>query len=111
MLRSCGCAAVMIARGTYGNPWVFAQSRGLMDDVPAVGPTASQRIEAFCEHVRLLDATGAHMARGRSLAGWYLRGLPHAAQWRGEATSCTTLGDYMDLVRRLRAEVASHAEE
>ena len=110
MLRSCGCAAVMIARGTYGNPWVFGQSRDLLRAATAITtiPTTSQRIQAFCEHVRVLDATGAHMARGRSLAGWYLRGLPHAALWRGEATSCTTLGDYMDLVRRLEAEVKPH---
>ena len=106
MLRECGCAAVMLARGTYGNPWVFGQAQHVLEGAAFVPPTANQRIEAFCEHVRLLEATGAHMARGRSLAGWYLRGLPRAAYWRGLATSCVTLEDYLSLVDRLRAEVA-----
>ncbi|MDO4796439.1 MAG: tRNA-dihydrouridine synthase [Coriobacteriales bacterium] len=105
MLRECGCTAVMVARGTYGNPWVFGQARSALAGSEIQAPSASRRIEAFCEHVRLLDATGAHMARGRSLAGWYLRGLPRAAYWRGLATACVTLDDYLELAQRLRAEV------
>lgn len=98
MLDETGCAAVMVARGTYGNPWVFG------DMVPAT----AQRLAAFSCHVRLLDATGAHMARARSLAGWYLRGLPHAASWRNRAMTCVTVGDYLrladDLMARARNE-------
>lgn len=93
MMAQTGCTAVMIARGTYGNPWVFC------------GKTASkeQRLAAFACHVRLLDATGAHLARARSLAGWYLRGMPHAAYWRNYAMTCKTVEDYLKLADRLVA--------
>ncbi len=98
MRSETGCAAVMVARGTYGNPWVFG------DTVP----TIAQRLAAFSCHVRLLDATGAHMARARSLAGWYLRGMPHAAKWRNRAMECVRLEDYIsladDLMERSREE-------
>ena len=98
MLAETGCAAVMVARGTYGNPWVFGDAV----------PTAMQRLAAFSCHVRLLDATGAHMARARSLAGWYLRGMPHAASWRNRAMECVAVEDYLrmvdDLVARAREE-------
>lgn len=87
MREVTGCAAVMVARGSYGNPWVFSGTR----------PTTAQRLAAFACHVRLLDATGAHMARARSLAGWYLKGMPHAAYWRNAAMGCRSTEDYLAL--------------
>jgi hypothetical protein len=30
------------------------------------------------------------MARARSLAGFYLKGMPHAAAWRQRAMACHT---------------------
>ena len=91
MIRQTGCVAVMVARGSDGNPWVFCGAT----------PTASQRIAAFVCHVRLLEATHAHMARARSLAGWYFKGMPHAAVWRNRAMSCSTTQDYLDMAREL----------
>ena len=69
VLAETGATAVMVARGTYGNPWVFSGHE----------PSASERVAAFECHVRLLEATGAHLKRARSLAGWYFKGMPEAA--------------------------------
>lgn len=91
MREQTGCAAVMIARGTYGNPWVFCGAE----------PTLRQRLEAFMCHVELLEATNAHMARARSLAGWYFRGMPHAAAWRNRAMSCVTAKDYIAMAKEI----------
>ncbi len=102
MLRETGATAVMVARGSYGNPWVFSQARDLLLGKEPQEPTTGQRIEAFELHLRLLGATGAHMARARSLAGWYLKGLPHAAAWRNDAMRCDTLDDYLALAARMR---------
>lgn len=88
MMGETGCAAVMVARGTYGNPWVFSGEV----------PTLEQRLQTFADHVRLLEATGAHMARARSLAGWYFKGMPGAARLRGEAVRCNTAGEFLALV-------------
>ena len=93
MMDKTGCAAVMVARGTYGNPWVFGGTT----------PTAQQRLSAFACHVRLLEATGAHLARARSLAGWYLKGMPHAAYWRNQAMQCVSVEDYLALAHALMA--------
>ena len=88
MMGETGCAAVMVARGTYGNPWVFSGEV----------PTLEQRLQTFADHVRLLEATGAHMARARSLAGWYFKGMPGAARLRGEAVRCNTAEEFLALV-------------
>ncbi len=91
MMADTGCAAVMIARGSYGNPWVFCGAK----------PTSQQRLAAYACHVRLLEATGAHMARARSLAGWYLKGMPHAAAWRARSMECTSVEDYLHMADEL----------
>lgn len=103
MLRDTGATAVMVARGSYGNPWLFANARRLLEGDEAKDPTLEQRLSAFACHVRLLEATGAHLARARSLAGWYLRGLPHAAQWRERAMHCTIAQDYLQMADTLLA--------
>lgn len=91
MMERTGCAAVMVARGSYGNPWLFS----------GTVPTTQQRLCAFACHVHLLEATGAHLARARSLAGWYLRGMPHAAAWRNRAMTCHTVADYLSMADEL----------
>jgi tRNA-dihydrouridine synthase len=55
---------------------------------------------AFKLHVRLLEATGAHMARARNLSGWYFKGIPDAARWRFEAMACNEADEYIALADR-----------
>lgn len=103
LLNNTGAAAVFIARGSYGNPWVFnCARRALLGS--AIGlPTTRMRLQGFRLHVRLLEATGAHIARARSLAGWYLRGVPEAAAWRERAMHCNNVAEYLALVDELEA--------
>jgi len=111
MREETGCAAVFVARGSYGNPWVFGDARTIAagGDVPEL-PSALRRIDAFELHVRLLAATGSHMLRGRTLAGWYLKGLPHASTWRDRAMGCSTLDDFLRLADAVRGLVEGDAE-
>jgi tRNA-dihydrouridine synthase len=110
MRGETGATAVMVARGTYGNPWIFSNARRVTAGEGPVAPTVEERIAAFECHVRLLGATGAHLARARSLAGWYLKGLPHAAAWRNRAMTCVSLDDFLSLAEELR-EVARSSRE
>ncbi len=95
VLAETGATAVMVARGTYGNPWVFSGHDA----------TPEERLLAFECHVRLLEATGAHLKRARSLAGWYLRGMPDAARWRDAAMGCTTAEEFLAFAAEVRAHV------
>ena len=46
------------------------------------------------------------MARGRAFSSWYLKGLPHAAAWRGRVVQCTTYEEFMALLDEAEAELA-----
>lgn len=101
LLKDTGATSVFIARGSYGNPWIFNCARRSLLGSSIGEPTVAMRLGAFKLHVRLLEATGAHLARARSLAGWYLRGVPEAASWRERAMHCKSVEDYLTLVDSL----------
>ncbi len=61
VLTETAADAVFIARGTYGNPWVFGDARALaLDGVPVPERGALERIEAQREHITLLHKTQPH---------------------------------------------------
>ena len=101
LLSQTGAAACFVARGSYGNPWVFAEAARVLQGELPCAPTPKLRLAALRLHVRLLGATGAHVARARSLAGWYLRGVPDAAAWRKRAMQCCEAADYLALADEL----------
>ncbi|OUO62314.1 tRNA dihydrouridine synthase DusB [Collinsella sp. An271] len=107
MLKTTKAEAVFVARGTYGNPWIFDDARALAADGTAVPVrSAHERLEALREHLGLVHRYLPFMARARTFATWYLKGMPHAAAWRGRVVKCTDYRDFMDLVDEIEADVA-----
>lgn len=102
MLAETAAEAVFVARGSYGNPWIFEDARA----ASAAGHGWAERLDALAEHLDLLNETGAHMRRARTFAAWYLKGMPHAAGWRGRAVRCETHEDFKGLVAGIRADIA-----
>ncbi len=105
LVEKTGAAACFVARGSYGDPWIFDNARRVAAGECEKPVTVQMRLAAFRLHVRLLEATGAHMARARSLAGWYLRGVPEAAAWRERAMHCKGTADYLALADELEASL------
>ena len=107
MVAETGATASFVARGSYGNPWIFSQAKAVLEGSPIeVQANAHRRLAAFRCHVRMLEATGAHLARARSLAGWYLKGMPNAGAWRNLAMTCVGVDDYLSLADRVESEVS-----
>ena len=98
-------AAVMVARGSYGNPWIFEDAKRMMSSEGVPVHDAAAKLDALEEHLRLLVATEAHIARARSLVGWYVRGVPGASALRNTAMTCTSLDDYLDLIETARTRL------
>ena len=98
MVTTTGACAAFIARGTYGNPWIFDDALALLKDgVEPQEHSPAEKIAAFKKHLDLLHEHDCHMVRARSFANWYFKGLPGAASWRGRAVSCTTYEDFCEL--------------
>ena len=88
MVRHTGCAAVMIGRGSFGNPWLFRDARELLagrEKPPA--PTAAERFELALAHARratrLQGESRKTVIEFRKHFGWYTKGLPGSSELRG----------------------------
>jgi tRNA-dihydrouridine synthase len=98
MQRHTGCAGIMIARGSFGNPWIFAQGRALLDGVAQPDPpTAQERWATALEHARLAREkqgdTRTTALEFRKHLGWYTRGIEGAAALRARLFRITSLAD------------------
>jgi tRNA-dihydrouridine synthase B len=87
MHRETGCDAVMIARGSFGQPWIFQQTRALLDGKPMPeAPGVEERFKVALDHARMVqayevDPIGAALEFRKHL-GWYVKGLPNSADLR-----------------------------
>lgn len=109
MREETGCAAIMIARGSHGDPWIFAQARAALDGmrIPP-DPDVDERFEICLEHARNAIAFEADAERAiidfRKHLGWYTKGLPDGRRLRTELFQSTSLDDVERLLERYREE-------
>ena len=98
MHRETGCDAVMIARGSFGQPWIFDQAKDLMAGRPKrPDPDVETRFGVAVEHARMAaayeaDPRGAAIEFRKHL-GWYVKGLPNSADLRKQLHAVTSLGE------------------
>ena len=107
-LHGSGASAVFIARGIYGNPWVFGDARALaLDGTPVPSRSSVERLEALREHLTLTHELLPLMSRARTYASWYLKGMPHSAAWRAQVVRCSTYEEFMALVDDIERDVVA----
>lgn len=87
MRRHTGCAGIMVARGSFGNPWLFRQGRALLAGRPRrPDPTPVERFAVALEHARLALTLQGNTRKTaiefRKHLGWYTKGVPGAAELR-----------------------------
>jgi nifR3 family TIM-barrel protein len=105
MYRYTGCAGVMIARGSFGNPWIFQQARDLLEGrIPRPMPGAAERFAVASRHAELaLAIQGDHRTTAiefRKHLGWYTRGLAGAAELRRELHHIESMAQADTIFRR-----------
>jgi nifR3 family TIM-barrel protein len=93
-----GCAGIMIARGSHGRPWIFAQARAALNgEVVPPDPYVDERFRIVLEHARHSIAFGGDEARAmiefRKHLGWYTKGLPEGRKLREALFRVHTLAD------------------
>jgi nifR3 family TIM-barrel protein len=98
MHRETGCAGIMIARGSFGQPWIFDQTRDLLEGRPMrAEPGVEHRFAIALEHARMAaeyepDRRGAAIEFRKHL-GWYVKGLPGSAELRKKLHAVDSLGE------------------
>ena len=103
-----GCAAVMLARGALGNPWLFEQVLGTRTAPPT-------RDEIVTEWEWVIDRAEEHLAPERAARylrkfhPWYIEMLGESKAAQDALQRAETLAQARAVVTALRAEYAAAA--
>ena len=117
------CAGIMIARGSYGQPWIFNQVKDLMAGRPKrPAPPVAERFAIALEHARKVmayetDPRGAAIEFRKHL-GWYAKGLHGGAELRKRLYAVTSFAqvegifaDYLANAERYAASGVAPADD
>ena len=102
MLAETKCDGMMIARGAQGNPWIFRriahyQETGMILHEPSV----SDRIDTALRHMEMIiEEKGEYIGirEMRKHIPWYLKGVRHSAQIRGQVNQMNSSEDMRRLL-------------
>ena len=106
MRQTTKCDGLMLARGAYGNPWLFAQLRAALagKKIPVVTP--EEKLQMIIQHATALVAfKGEKVAirEMRSHASAYIKGMPRASEYREKFHKLETLQEMVGLVHEYGA--------
>src|SRR5690625_110645 len=114
MWEHTNCAGIMIARGSHGAPWIFAQARAALEDRPIpADPDIEERFQIVIEHAQNAIAFERDeqlaMREFRKHLGWYTKGLPDGRALRQRLYQVNDLREARDLLEGYRNQLETAA--
>lgn len=109
ILKYTGCDGAMIARGAFGDPWIFSGARALLEgkELPPA-PTVAERVDTALGQIEdAAEDKGEKIAclEARKHFAWYLRGMPHSGYYKAYAVQVSTLEDVRRLAELIKREL------
>lgn len=103
MLRTTGCDAVMIGRGSMTNPWIYRQTAALLAGREPYQPSLTDRQELIRQHFGMLrdeedEKTAFHKIR--KFTGWYTHGLRNGKALRQQIQTLDSTQAFFDAFDR-----------
>lgn len=105
MMDETGCDFVMVGRGALGNPWIFRELNAAWKGTePPAAPSMEDKKQMMIRHFRDILALKGEYAAVREMrkhVGWYLKGLPGSAAFRGMVNQITKAQELESAIRNL----------
>lgn len=105
MMDETGCDFVMVGRGALGNPWIFRELNAAWKGTePPAAPSMEDKKQMMIRHFRDVLALKGEYAAVREMrkhVGWYLKGLPGSAAFRGMVNQITKAQELESTIRNL----------
>ena len=115
ILRYTGADGVMIARGVFGNPWIFQQAQAAIDGRPIPPlPPLSQRCDTAVRQFELAAQYKSEKIaclEARKHYAWYLKGVPYAGYWKSEISKISTLADVYRVTAGIKRELKDASDD
>lgn len=110
VLRYTGADMVMIGRGAFGDPWLFAQAKAALLGQPIPPrPPFAERCQTAMRQFELAKADkGEKIAclEARRHYAWYLKGVPYSAYWKERLCQASTMEEFYQITRRMTRELS-----
>lgn len=81
------CDAIMIARGSRGNPWIFREIKQAINGEKVIYPTPKEKIDMCIRHLDLAVKYYEEIKAVREMrkhTAWYVKGLNNCAEIKNE---------------------------
>ena len=105
MMEETGCDFVMVGRDALGNPWIFTALNAAWRGEPLPPPPAKEdKRQMMLRHFNdVLDLKGEYVAvrEMRKHVGWYLKGVPGAAAFRGRINQINSAEELRKAIREI----------
>lgn len=106
MLDETGCDAVMIARSSMGNPWIFSRTIAYLEEgIILPEPNWEDRLEMAREHLELVvrfKGEKTALLEMRKHLAWYTKGFRGAARIRESINKTGNLEDLIELLEGMK---------
>lgn len=117
MFAETGCDSVMVGRGSFGYPWIFAQIRARLAGRAYTAPAPAERVAMALRNLRMeLDETEGSeryvVHAMRKHLAWYIADLPGSKEVRTRIFTADTLAEVEDVLQSYIAlgEAAGEAD-
>ena len=99
----------MIARGSFGNPWLFQQAAAALEGlpVPSLPPLAERCDTAVRQFELAAAARGERVAvlEARRHYCWYLKGVSHSSYYKEQIVQMNTLEDVYRVTKGIKRDL------
>lgn len=108
MLEKTGADALMIGRGSFGNPWIFSKINAYLDECRVIpDPTVTQKMVVMLKHIeKMIEYKGEYtaMREARHHAAYYTKGMHGGAKLRAEISKYEHFEQLQELAYRIVKE-------
>lgn len=108
-LKRTGADGLMIGRGCFGDPWLFAEIQAALNgEADYVRPILSTRVDTAVRQFELAqEDKGEHIAclEARKHFAWYLRGVAYSNYYKDQISSITSMADVYRIADGIRRDL------
>jgi len=107
MFDETGCDGILVARGTFGNPWIFKNIENYLKNGETLAePSLSAKKKVLKKHLSYIEKYRASNSSSRigfmrKVAMWYLKGFPYAAKTRDRIARTQDYAELLKLIAGL----------
>lgn len=110
MIDETGCDAIMIGRGSRGNPWIFKRTVALLKNGEKMqAPPNSEKIKTCIKHFDILcSIKGERVAvkEMRKHIAWYIKGMRNSAEMRNKINTISTRTELVEQLNKFAESIS-----